>query len=403
MNRMIAASAAGLALAYAGFAHAGASAATTPQGGDQGWKGTASVDTSVSYDDNILAAPTNPTSDTVFTVTPALGAHYQDDKSTLDVHARAIFTRYASNGGENSEQYAIGGDGSYRAGLARLFGGAGWEQDVEDRKSKNTRRDTVSPISSYVTRADGGLSGDLGALRLTGEVKYAGYDFQNAVSRTGAFVLQDDRDRSVYEEKVRADLSPDKAVSFFIKGELKQVDYALAPPASRHNRNSHGYEIDAGATFKMASTLTGEASVGYVKRFFPDPVLPDVGDLALDASLTWSAAKQTSIQFTLSRSIEEDVQANSSAYVATSAGTTVTQNVGSKVTLTGNFSYEWDSHKGVDRSDRELDGGLAADFHLTSHVDLGASWDHSEELSSGAAKQPGYTDNTFMAHIRLNL
>ncbi len=403
MQRLVLAAAAVSALALvspAMAADAGAAAPADAKTAD-GFKGDLSLTASVTHNDNILASGANPVGDTIYVVNPKAEISAHTEKTDVDGYAEATFTRNAAQGSENSNDYEVGGQGKARFDGGSAFIMGDWAKDTEARTVKNTRRDTVNRIVDYNDKIETGLIGTIAGVKLTGEGKLHQYDFQNGKRADGATVLQNDRDRNDWSESLKAEFSPDSMVSFFLKGEVKQVDYRLAPPQSRHNRDSHGYDLSAGATINVTGTLTGEFDAGYTKRFFPDPRLPDVQDVSLNGSLTWTPNKASSVALTLSRSLQEDVEPDSSAYISTTLGLNVSRDLSAKFTAKGTASYEWDDHKGIDRGDHVGNLGASLAYHLTSNVDLSGSYNYTVQTSAGAQAKDDYKQNVFAATLTL--
>nr|QQZ50344.1 outer membrane beta-barrel protein [Phenylobacterium glaciei] len=122
-------------------------------------------------------------------------------------------------------------------------------------------------------------------------------------------------------------------MSFFVKAQHTGVDYDLAPPAARHNRDSDTASVTGGVTFNATADLTGEIEAGWSKRTFDDTAFADVSDLALSANLDWTPAKGTDVTFNASRSLEEEVLTGSSIYVATVIGIEITHHVSDRWAL----------------------------------------------------------------------
>ena len=359
--------------------------------------------TSATHNDNILASDTHPVGDMTYVVNPEfkLTTHYNN----LDVvaYGQVTLTRDGSHSSEDSNDYEVGGHGALKIGDdGKVFIDGDWSKETEGRSVKNTSRASVNRIVDYTDAVQAGAVGTIAGVQFTAKGTVHQFDFQNGVSASGATILQNDRDRNDWFESIKAEVNPGGKASFYLKVVLKQIDYRLAPPKSHHNRDSHGYDLLAGATFNFSGTLTGDVSAGYTRRLFPDPRLPDVKDVALNGSVTWKPNKHNSVAATLSRSLQEDVEPNSSGYIATTLGLTLTHDLSDKFTATGTASHEWDSHKGIDRGDRI--GGLGASlvYHVTDHVDLTGSYNYTVQTSSGALAKDGYRENVVAATLAIN-
>lgn len=63
-----------------------------------------------------------------------------------------------------------------------------------------------------------------------------------------------------------------------------------------YDRDSTGTFAKAGTTFEFSSKLVGEASLGWLWRFYVDPALTDMSGWTIDAALTYTASDLTTVK-----------------------------------------------------------------------------------------------------------
>ena len=382
-------------------AAAAASDASTPP--KYGWSGGLDGTVAVSSNDNVLAAKTNKVSDTSVVVTPQASVKYTDKNGDFEALANAVFTRYDSQKSENTDEYHVEGGGLRNIGGGNVFSSASWDKSAEDRRALNSPAGAANPVIDYMERAHGGAVANLGDFKLTGKVDYANHNFVDAHTPGGVVIDQDFRDRQHWWESVQVDFTPDKVLDWYLKGELTQIDYRLRPPRSAYNRDSNGYSVAGGVNLGMIDNVSGNAEIGYTQRHFDDPGLPDTSALTMSSTLNWTPNKPTTFTFNASRSVEEDVQPGASVYIDTTVGATLAEQINSVVTLNANASYEWDKHKGIDRSDGTADFGGGVTFQIFSPASLQLSYDRTVQESSGLQGVPGYSDNVYSATLHVSI
>lgn len=355
----------------------------------------------VSANDNIFATNFGEISDTVFTLNGGLNLSRHSAAGDLSAYARIDLAHYADHSDENADDYAIGADGSLNLASGQVSAGASHVLTTESRKARVARRDTVKRTEYVVDEAHAAFVATVETVRLTGRLSYSSSDYDNGrVRGTGALALQDDRDRTTQTQSLRADFKADQAMSFFGKVQHVGIDYDLAPPASRHNRDSDTVSVTGGVTFNATADLTGEIEAGWAKRTFDDAAFADVSDLSLSANLDWTAAKGTDVTFNASRSLEEEVLTGSSIYVATVVGVAISHHVGARWALGGYASREWDDHKGINRKDDVSAFGVSAAFQVSDRVEAKLAYDFTTEDSSGARRGPGYDNGVVSAGLK---
>ncbi len=351
--------------------------------------------------DNIFATNFGKVSDTVFTLNGDLNLTRHSEVGDLSAYARIDLAHYADHSDENADDYSVGADGALNLASGKVSAGASHVLATESRRARVARRDTVKRTEYVVDEAHAAFVASIEAVRLTGKLSYSSSDYDNGrVRGTGAFALQDDRDRTTLIQSLRADFKADQAVSFFVKAQHVGIDYDLAPPASRHNRDSDTASVTGGVTFNATADLTGEIEAGWTKRTFDDAAFADVSDLALSANLDWTPAQGTDVAFNASRSLAEEVLTGSSIYVATVIGIEITHHASDRWALGGYVSRERDDHKGIDRKDDVTAFGASAAFRVSDRVEAKLAYDFTTEDSSGAQRSPGYDNGVVSVGLK---
>lgn len=368
----------------------------------QDWKVDGSLGASLGTTSNVLAAPTNEMSDTVYGGSGKLTLSTDSDAGSFSAYGSFNLTHYADAEDENADDYAFGADGSLKFEGGSLFAGANHALTTEDRHKVTARRDTKSPTESSNDSFDFGFKTRLGGVGLMARADYVTRDFEDARNRiTNAVVDQDFRDRGTWTETVRVTGSPDADVSLFAQVVFTQVDYDLKPPASTHNRDSEGYTASIGATFDITDQLSGEVSVGWGGRSFDEPAFDDVSDVVVDADLTWTVGSATTIKLAAARGFEETTVALSPIYIATAVGASITHNVTPDFRVKAYVGEEWDDHENRDRKDTTGSAGVSAAWKVASNAELTAAYDFSTQDSDGVHAIPGYDDGRWTVGFKI--
>ncbi|MCF8506796.1 MAG: outer membrane beta-barrel protein [Caulobacter sp.] len=368
----------------------------------QDWTVDGSIGASLGTTSNVLVAPTNEQSDTVYGATGNLSLGTKSDAGSFSLFGSFDLTRYADFGDEDSNDYAFGANGAINFEGGSVFAGAKHALNTEDRREVHTRRDTRSPIESTVDSVDFGIKTTLGGLGFSATADYVTSDFEDARTRVGNFpVDQDFRDRGTWTETFRLTGSPDADVSWFAQVAFTQVDYDLKPPASIHNRDSEGYTASVGATFDVTDSVTGEISVGWSGRSFDSPTFDDASDVVVNADLTWTVSSDTTIALTAARGFEESTVTLSPISVATSVGASITHNYTPDFKVAAYVGSAWDDHENRDRQDTTGSAGVSAAYLVAPNVEINAAYDFSTQDSDGIHAIPGYDDGRWTVGFKV--
>jgi hypothetical protein len=103
--------------------------------------------------------------------------------------------------------------------------------------------------------------------------------------------------------RVNYELSPGVVPFTEFNADTRVYDRYL--DAGGDHRNSQGVSGKIGSSFLFLGTLTGEASVGYLRRRYDTPQLPSFGAYLVDASLIWTLNALTTARFTAMTSVGE--------------------------------------------------------------------------------------------------
>ncbi|WP_304167917.1 outer membrane beta-barrel protein [Phenylobacterium aquaticum] len=364
---------------------------------DQDWKVSVSATASAQTNDNIFAVATKQTSDTVLGFSPRVDLSHELENAKISAYLDGDFSRYSSNSTEDTADYGFGAAYHAKANGLTVDADASHALNTESRRAKNARRDATKRTEFKVDTYGGALGTDVAGGTLSGGLRYTNLNYQNVRSKTGAVILQDDRDHTVMDEHVA--YSWGSNTSYSLSADFTQLNYDLTAPVARHNRDSKGYTLSAGVSQTFSKTVNGSASIGYTTRSFDEVKFSDVTDVSLSANLNWTPDSDTQVGLSASRSLQETVVPNSPVYIASSVGANLSRQVTDKVGVAAYVSYEWDDHQGVDRSDNVTGLGLSTSIAITKGLAVSVAYDYSKEDSSGAVKSAGYDNNLFSARL----
>lgn len=215
----------------------------------------------------------------------------------------------------------------------------------------------------------------------------------------GSTVSNKDRAFYAYGVELRGsyELSPGVKPYVSVTGDKRVHD--LSVDSSGIRRDSDGLTPRIGSTFELTRQLTGDASVGYVRREYEDHKLKDLTGIVADASLIWSATPLTKITFGARTSVYESTDPNVSGILARDFSAQLDHSFRQWLIATLKLGYGIDDYVGIARTDQRY----AASAGLTYKMNRNVQWKaevRREQRSSDVANEY-YTANIFMLGLRL--
>lgn len=361
------------------------------------------IQVAASGNDNIFASNGGEVSDTVYELSGGVTLKGESEAGFIKAFGTFDLEHYNDVDDENAEDFSLGLKAGTNFAGGKLTAGASHALNTEARTDRMARRDTRERTEFTVDSADVGFSVGLGgSVELSGSADISAFDYEDGVTRIGGFAVdQDRRDRTVTSQSLRLDWSMQDGVGMFVAVGHGDTDYDLRPPASPHNRDSSGVSVTAGLSFEIDSTLSGEIGAGWSGRSFDQAGFDDASTFVVDADLTWTPDKETTVTFAASRSFEETTVLGSPIYVATAVGVTLNRSLTERLDLSLSLSHEWDDHEQVDREDTATTFDIGLTAGLTEHVAAGVSYSYASEDSDGLFASPGYDVGVVSGFLKL--
>ncbi|KPF78536.1 hypothetical protein IP88_03300 [alpha proteobacterium AAP81b] len=285
-----------------------------PDAGEEGTrlgslKLTASLGATAAYDSNILNLPNLadvpalaplvagtgldlPLDDAVFQLDPKVSLSSDWGRHALQLSANGRIDRYANNGFNDYETWAVTARGRLDIGAStELHADAAVGRDVEARGLSGLFFLFGDPISFREDRVGLGLRTERGALRasLSGGWLQRRYDDFQLLG--AAPIALDYRDIEIWSVAPQLGLRVSPGLDVFVRGNigftrsLRSAAQLAAVGAS--NRDADGYAIEAGVRGEITALVVVEIAAGWQKRDFAGQSFADYDGITYDATLDW--------------------------------------------------------------------------------------------------------------------
>ncbi len=366
------------------------------------FKGSMGLGLDLIYDDNIFASHNNEKSDEITEVTPKISLKSDWGVHEVAANVQAIIGSYSDNSDENYEDYSA--DISGRLDVKRnsyALATAKYDRKHEDRGAPNAVSSASKPTEYNEVNAAIGYVHSLGVYSFNGFAGIKNLDFDNGSTISGASVNNDIRDRLEASYTLQAGYEIKPGYRAFIRGEYENIKYN---ETTIQKRDSDGFLLVAGTDIDLGGKVSAELYAGIMSRDYKNSaIFKDISDINYGANILWNINGLTSLQGSLSRSIEETTLSSASAYINTAANIELQHEFRRNIIAKANLGYADHDYEGdgVTLNNEYLTSGAELNYLMNKRIALGIVYDIIDRSSN--ATNNDYTKNTVKLRVAASL
>ena len=366
------------------------------------------VTASFALNDNIYAVSANEQEDASAIIEPNLRIQSAWKRHAISAEAGGRITRFFDIQNENSNEYFTQLNAFADLAPGSTAHGSVYYGRLIDARVNNSFNDgnaallTAEPITYDLMRLNVGFERSINRIRLSGEAHYSSFNFDDQPLIGGDVSDQDVRDHALAEFIGQTDwaISPDTRL--FMRGAVTRWDYSQAPPVAPLDRDSRGYEIVAGADFRLGNLAAGEVFIGYqAQSFSDDPRLSDVSGVDYGALAEWYVSELTTATVEIENDITPSTVVNASSFTRQRFQLTVDHELLRNMLLQAKFSYGRETFEDIARRDERFVAGARVDYLLNRRARLFAALAYADQTSSEPVNS--FTQTTFSLGVTLQL
>ena len=144
-----------------------------------------------------------------------------------------------------------------------------------------------------------------------------------------------------------------------------------------------------GVAFERPEIIKGETSIGYRRRNYDDPTLPNISGLLVDSSLVWKATPLTKVTLAVTSTIGESTLTGASGVFTHEAKIIVDHAFRRWLIGSAFASYGIDDYRGIGRVDHRFAYGGALTYYLNRSLALRGELRQERQLRMPRAKLHG--------------
>ncbi len=320
------------------------------------------------YNDNIYAEETNKRGDELLVIKPELQVQTDWSRHELQLYAGGEFGLYEDFTDEDYTDYLF--QGRFRLDVSRatnILFEAGRGRDHQQRGDPE-EVEGLKPTKFDATDAKVQINQSMGRLLLSGGASFRRLDFDDVEAVGGGFINNDDRDRDIYVANAKAAYQFSPGYSAYAEFSYNWRDFDDPLDDLGINRDSEGFEINAGLTFELTNLIQGSVYGGYMQQDPDDPSLDKIKGPAFGASLDWNVTPLTTIGLKGQRTIEDSQFANSAGFFADRGRLTIDHKFRENLIVGVFGEIGQDDYRGINRNDFRYGLGASVEWALNRYL-----------------------------------
>ena len=357
------------------------------------------IDVTGGYDSN-PGRNTRPEGSPLYVVAPELQIKSDWARHEFRANLRGNYTGYTELPSLNSPSFESILDGRIdvtrqtRVELQSRF-----QVATDTPGSPNFQADVARPTIYTNVGGTAALFHRFNRLEIGGKAIVDRTRYEDSELTDGTTVNNKDRDFAAYGLELRGsyELTPGVKPFAAVTGDKRVYD--LSVDSFGVQRDSRGLTPRLGTTFELSRQLTGDVSVGYLRRTYEDPQLQDLNGIVADASLIWTASALTKATFTAKSTVYESTDPEVSGVLARDFGVQVDHSFREWLIGMLKFGYGLDDYVGTSRVDQRLSVAAGLTYKMNRNV----QWkgEVRREQRDSNVQGEDYTANIFLLGLRL--
>jgi hypothetical protein len=357
------------------------------------------LQTQTGYDDNIYNIDKGRIADGFVRISPRVEARSNWSRNYLALSTGGQFERYFSRSGENNDQYDVQANGRYDASNDVAISANGlYARRVEPRGTLGDIIVSGDRIRYDVGTAGLTATGAFGRLQLTLGGTYSNFNYL-PTRVNGVSVSQDNRDRDEVTALLRGEYVISPGVRTFVSGSFNNERYSKSVFGA--DQTSKGFSGLGGVVFGVNEFISGEIGIGYLKEYYRQKGLPDIGGFTYNARAIWNPTPLLTVTASAARTIEQSPFINQSGVLQDSVGANIDYELLRNLILSLNGQFVSNDYQDLSRKDRLWFAEARARYLVNRWIEAGLSISHRFQTTSSIVLGRKYAGSSILLGITL--
>jgi hypothetical protein len=337
------------------------------------------------YDTNIFKTETGPDEDFITDIEPSLSLRSDWNSHSLRFDAKGNIGRFASSSDDDYEKADFKVRGRIDATKAlTLNGEARHKLTTEERGGDDVGTDAAAPVEGTQTTFKGSAKFKPNRVGITISGDTNNYDIDDNLTIAGATTNNDDRDRQEWTGAVRLGYDIQENYEAFGKITYNLRDYEDAVDDGGLNRDSDGYNIQAGLAIDLSNLVRVDIGAGWMEQSYDDATLETISGYSADVTIRWNVTSLTTVRANASRSIDETTTAGVSGLLVSKASFGVDQEFLRNLIASADVNFTNQDYRGDTREDDKITASAGLKYKLNRNIFANAKYTYEDRDSNQA-------------------
>lgn len=350
---------------------------------------------SETYDDNIFADP-DEEADLITLVQPRINVRSNFVRHSLSLGFGSDFAFFADNDDEDYQDVFgnLAGrlDITRQSSLSLSFNGGRLHEGRDD--PEDVEEDEITILRRFGGTASFSQQFNRLNFRLSQGVQRTDFDDVGDVNN-------DDRDRIVYNTRLRSGFFVSPRFNTFLEGRFNLVDRDAEVDDAGRDRDEHGWGVSSGVEVDITAVLFGEAFVGFRQQRFDEDDFDKESGISGGADLTWNPTALTTFVLSGSADFEPTTQDDASSNFERNIALDIDHELLRNLLIGATVGFEQDDFEGVDRTDDTVFAGARITYLLNRNFSLRGDYEFADRSSDRDDEE--FTRNRFTLSVAAQL
>ena len=340
-----------------------------------------SVETKLTYDDNVYDSDVDRRSDENLVISPKIRVQSQWARNSLALTAGADIQRYRALHTQNNNQYSFAADGRFDISRAvALSVDTSYGRYTEPRGSLGDVVIGGEPGRYDHATAAATATAQTGDVLLTASEGVEYYNYL-PIRLNDSLVSQDYQDRIAYSAGLRGDYSVGPGLRVFVSGSDNIQRYQSE--FGGINQNSHGISVLSGIAFGLTELISGEVGVGYLSQSYAQPSFGTVAGVTYSGKIVWNPTTLLTVTLNGNRTLQQSPLFDQAGVLEDSAGMKVDYEFLRNLLISLSGTGVIDDYRGIDRHEMLYAVDLTGQYLINRVVAIDLDINHRHESATG--------------------
>lgn len=352
------------------------------------------------YTDNVFFTPSATNQDWFYSISPEVRLKSQWAEDSVVIYGGLQSVEYDKFSSQDVTNWNVGG--STRLVVTRdtdLRANTYYDAMHEPLSSPESPGSAAKPTEYRLYHADLAVDHKPNRFGMSLGASTDDYSYDPTSLVGGGKLNNRDRDENIYTVYGRASYDFSIGYRGFVGASYDDRNFILPVDRNGFDRDSSGYQVNAGVDMLLTRLVRGQLYVGYQTEDYKAP-LRDVNTLNYGVDINWYATQLMTVHVSATRAIDDTSLVGASASSDQTVIAGIDYEVLRDVIVGADFYYTDSDFIGTKRRDTIPGVGLTGKWLINRYLSLDATYSYGDRNSNAVGQD--YSNNVFALHLTVH-